>query len=160
MNNSSNVLIILLLVANLCATLYFGTRDNSAALNNQGSSASRHELPEIITKDVRKKIKNDFIKHFNARDYDALHLMFGEVARTQFTKEETVQSFEKLSDYFGKITYGTYASSEFAGSNGSVQYYVLYYRVVLSEEVSLVMPPTLRSRLESIIMNMKFMDYE
>ncbi|MDK1286453.1 DUF3887 domain-containing protein [Pseudoalteromonas umbrosa] len=134
MNNSSKV-IILLLIANLIATIWFGTKNSVTAVDVKPyEEASKHELPSFITEQVREDILNTFIEHFNAQDFDALYNMFGPVAKSQISKEKMDEEFSKLVRVFDKIEQGTYSFAELSGQQGSTTVYVLNYTVTLSEK--------------------------
>lgn len=131
---SSQSVIIILLVANLVATIWFGAIKGAAPTNEVTQSASVHNLPEMISSDVTLKIFNQFFTAFNAKDYDALYNIFGPAAKAQFDKTSSDEVLDKLSEYFDSIIEGGFTHSEFLGSQGNMSQYNLYYAVKLSEK--------------------------
>jgi len=131
---ATQAVIIILLLANLGATIWFGTDNDIVPAQNQFEKAAQHELPPIITKSVRKKIYQDFAVSFNSANYDGLYNLFGSGAKAQFSKDEAYSEFRKLNKYFHSVEDGAYTHSELAGAQGNTNYYMLYYAVKLSEK--------------------------
>ncbi len=127
-------LIILLLVANLSATIWFGMDKSTAPLMNPSQKSAVHNLPPIITHGVRDELLSSITAAFNAKDYDALYNMLGPAAKAQVSMKEALVEFEKLIKYFHSIEGGAYIHSEFASTQGNTMIYVLHYSVTLSEE--------------------------
>lgn len=130
---ASHSVIILLLVANLVATVWFGLNDVPASQPKQAAKAAVHELPSIVNSEVRGQLYDEFAKAFNAADYDALYNMFGPAAKAHFTKESAKTEFQKLTKFFHSVESGGFTHSELAGTQGNTNIYVLYYAVKLSE---------------------------
>lgn len=129
----SQSVIILLLVANLVATVWFGLNENPTYSPTQAEKAAEHELPSIINSEVRDNLYSEFMEAFNSSDYDALYNMFGPAAKAQFTKESAESEFRKLTKFFHSVENGGFTHSELAGTQGNTNIYVLYYAVMLSE---------------------------
>jgi len=130
----SQAVIIILLVANLIATIWFGISKDPVGEVNQFTKAAQHELPPVLSSEVRDEIFESFSQYFNAADYDSLYNMFGPVTKAQLTKETVTKELEKLVDYFHSIESGAYAYSELVGSQGSTNIFTMYYSVKLSEK--------------------------
>jgi hypothetical protein len=129
----SQVLIILLLVANLLATFWFGISKDTGQTNPVNSQSMLQELPAIISPEIRNQILEDFISKFNNRDFDGLYNMLGPGARAQFTRESSDEVFKKLVTYFHSAQSGAYTHSEYAGSQGDARQFVLNYAVKLDK---------------------------
>lgn len=71
--NASQSLIIILLIANLVTTIWFGLNNNTSSRLSQAQQAATHELPEAVNSDVRERIYEEFSNAFNLQDYDSLY---------------------------------------------------------------------------------------
>jgi hypothetical protein len=131
---STQSVIIILLVANLVATIWFGLQEKPALVQSNIEQAATHELPPLISSEERQKLYDQFVSAFNAADYDAIYEMFGASAKAQVTRESLEVELTKLNKWFHSVESGGFTHSEFAGSQGSVIYYQLYYAVKLSED--------------------------
>ena len=131
--NHANTLIIILLVANLAVTIWFGVQDKNPA-GDMAGAATVHDLPAFIDRDEREKLLQNFISAFNNQDMDALYHMLGPAARAQLTQAEVTRQFETLIKFFGSVTEGAFTHSELTDTHGSAKVYVLYYRVKLSDK--------------------------
>lgn len=130
---SSQSVIILLLVANLVATIWFGLNKEVHQSTSVAENAATHELPPVVNSETRVNLYNKFAKAFNAANYDALYDMFGPAAKAQFTKETAFAEFVKLTKFFHSVESGAFTHSELAGTKGNTNFYVLYYVVKLHE---------------------------
>ncbi|WP_153304337.1 hypothetical protein [Desulfosudis oleivorans] len=130
----SQALIIILLVANLIATIWFGINKEPGGEVSQIAKAAHHELPPVVSSEVRNEIFETFFQYFNAADYDSLYNMFGPVAKAEVLKEASVKEFKRMVDYFHSIESGVYIYSELLGSRGNTNIYTMYYSVNLSEK--------------------------
>lgn len=126
--------IIMLLVANFAATIYFGTQERQNIEASESSSASIHNLPAIITPEARKLELNKFSKAFNTKNMDDLYNMFGPAAQAQISREDIVKNFGNLINYFGSIEGGAYTHAELSETIGNTSVYILHYKVKLSKE--------------------------
>ncbi len=126
--------IVMLLVANLLATIWFGIKDGSEPVVTQMTNSTESQLPKIINSSVKSDIYEKFSSAFNVRDYDALYNMFGPTAQLQFSRESAQAEFEKLAKFFHSVERGSFSYSEHAGKQGNLDLYVLYYIVQLSEK--------------------------
>lgn len=144
---STQAVIIVLLVANLAATLWFGLSDTSAPIPGQIEKAAMHDLPPVVTAEVRKSLLDEFSRAFNSADYDALYDMFGHAAKAQFTKESADKEFEKMIKWFHSVEGGAYTHSELAGTQGNTNIYVMHYAVTLSDKSDFGTAGTLRITL-------------
>ncbi|WP_413662501.1 hypothetical protein ACG1BZ_14885 [Microbulbifer sp. CNSA002] len=130
----SQSVIILLLVANLVATVWFGLNERTAPVQTQAEKTAEHELPLFIDSKVRVHIYNEFVKAFNAGDNDALYDMFGPAAKAQFTKESAETEFQRLTKIFNSVESGAFTHSQLAGTEGNTSFYVLHYAVKFPDE--------------------------
>jgi len=126
--------IIILLAANLAATIWFGTQSQNTISAKGKADTTVHNLPDAISSDVRKQLLEKFTVSFNNKDFDALYNMFGPAAKAQVTRESMDEQFNKLIKFFGAIEDGAFTHSELAKTQGSSKVYVLYYTVKLSKE--------------------------
>ena len=69
---TTQTLIILLLAANLAATVFFGIQNKPGTGGNPADQTARHALPSMITPEVRNNLFDQFITAFNSRDVDAM----------------------------------------------------------------------------------------
>ena len=118
--------IIVLLVANLVATVWFGVERNSSPASK---IESENGLPEHIDKKVRDGIYEQFVNAYNGRDYDAMYNIFSDSAKAQIDKEGTFQVLAQLVEYFDSIEQGGFSHSEFLGHQGDMKQFKLVYPV-------------------------------
>ncbi len=130
----SQALIILLLIANIFATVWFGINHPVSDESNQLEKASQHELPKFITSDVIDGLYNRFSKAFNSRDYKTMYDMFGPAAKAQFSAVDAKEEFDRLIQFFDYLESGAYTYSELIKSQGSRNVYILHYWVEFSEK--------------------------
>lgn len=130
----TQAVIIILLVANLIATIWFGISKEPVGDVSQIAKSAQHELPSVVTSEVRDEILEKFTQYFNTADYDSLYNMFGPVAKAQFTKEAAITELKKLVEYFYSIESGVYTYAELVSSQGNTNVYTMYYSVKLSEK--------------------------
>jgi len=133
----SQQLIIVLLVANLLATFWFGFNGNAeraSSLTHNSTSESVYSLPAVMSEGVRQKILKRFIEAFNVADYKALYELFGEEAKGQFSQQQLEQKFKKFIELFHAIDDGEFSYSEAGRNKGSTQTYILYYSLKFSEQ--------------------------
>ena len=126
-------LIIILLIANLVATIWFGLSEKTQPELSLIEKASKHELPPIISQKVREQLLQQFTTLFNASDYDGLYNMFGPAAKAQLNKDDVINVMGKLKEVFRSIQEGAYVNSEHVGIKGSMNMYRLNYSVKFSE---------------------------
>ncbi len=129
--NASQTVIIILLMANLAATTWFGLEEKPVEAMTQTEKVAIHELPPAVSSEVRDYLYAEFARAFNAEDYDALYDMFGPSAKAQITKESAEKEFEKLTKFFHSVESGGFNHSELAGSQGNTNFYTLNYLVKL-----------------------------
>ena len=141
---SSQAIIILLLIANLLATFWYGTQRQAAPPaaavapapgNAQGlvQGYTSPQLPAIISEDVRNGLLEQFITAFNSEDYAALYEMLGPAARTQIDEETTLEEFRKLAQYFHGVEEGAFTHAQLNAQQGNTFIYTLHYLVKLPE---------------------------
>jgi len=128
---ASQSIIIILLVSNLIATVWFGLDGKSSPVISQAEKSASHELPSAVSSEIRDDLYAKFAKAFNAGDYDALYDMFGPAAKAQFTKESAEKEFKKLIKFFKAVEGGAFTHSELAGTQGNTNIYNLFYAVTL-----------------------------
>ena len=73
---ASQLLIMLLLAANLAATIWFGLDKQTDYQENPTKQTAVHQLPDALNATIRNKMYSDFANAFNAKDYDALLTFF------------------------------------------------------------------------------------
>ena len=117
-------IILLLIVANLCGTLWLISK-SSAPVPQQASSSSTIDKQSFLSEFARS------IKIYNKGEQEAIWGMFSEYARSQMNKENAVRSILSLKDLFGKIQDGTYMYQEFTGKQGNLSFYKGYFTVNL-----------------------------
>lgn len=140
----SQSVIILLLVANLVATIWFGLNEKNAPVQTQAEKAAQHELPSVVDSKVREHLYSEFAKSFNSGDFTALYDMFGPAAKTQISKESSDIELKKLAKFFKAVDSGAFTHSELAGTQGNTTIYVLYYAVKLPESSEFATTGTLK----------------
>ena len=131
---SSHIIIVSLLIANLSATIWFGVNKPVEVNRSSYQGELNSSLPSILNENVRNSLYTNIKENFNNRDYDALYDVFGAASKAQMDKGEAIQVFEKLASYFVKIIDGAYSNSEFISQRGDTKYYKLNYAIKLSEE--------------------------
>jgi len=123
--------IIVLLVANLVATVWFGVTYQSVTTTQ---NKIENTLPSHMNKSVRDKIYEQFVSPYNDRDYEAMYDLFSPSAKAQIDKKETFNTLRQLVDYFDSVTEGGYSHSEYIGSQGDLEQFKLFYKVKFSEK--------------------------
>jgi hypothetical protein len=136
-------LIVLLLAANLVATLWSRI---DAATGADGDVAAS-PLPKIVSAELKEDLLDDFIDYFNDGDFDEIYDMLGPAARSQVDEDTLESRFEKLAELFDSIESGTYSHSLLVGTQGSTRIYQLYYSLRLSEDSELGPEGTLQITL-------------
>jgi len=134
---STQSVIIILLVANLLATFWFGTQKAPphapAPTAPAAAQQPAQQLPEFLNEDVRNALLNQFITAFNNEDYAALYAMLGPAARTQIDEEETIEEFRKLAQFFHGVEEGAFTHASLTAAQGNTRVYTLNYLVKLPE---------------------------
>ena len=133
----SHAVIIILLVFNLVATIWFGISNKPSNTQSPIEITSKNDLPKIITAKIRELLFTKVQAGINDNDFDALYNIFGPAAKAQFSKEDAYLTFDKISKYYHSIEEGAYTHSEFVNSKGNAKFYILYYAVKLSEKSEL-----------------------
>ncbi len=133
----SQALVIILLVANLIATVWFGVKSTSNNENMQAKNTSQHTLPKIITSEIKNELFDQFTLAFNSGDYKSMYNLMGPIARAQYPYEKAEEDFPKLIKFFHSVESGTFTYSELVKSQGDTNIYNLNYTVVLSEKSEL-----------------------
>ncbi|WP_370293070.1 hypothetical protein [Thalassolituus sp.] len=126
----SQVIIVVLLVLNLAATVWFGLNGSVVSPKDR---ASLNALPPVFTEAEKTRLYNRFQRTFNAGDFEALYQIFGPGAQALFSEDRATAEFSKLKRLFDTVSHGTFQRSEFAGNKGSTNYYNLYYSVKFSD---------------------------
>lgn len=129
----TQTMIIILLLANLATTIWFGIDDDSVPAVAQTMESSEHELPPNVSPDVRQALYEDFAEAFNSSDFDALYNLLGPVAQAEVSREAVDREFKKLIKFFHSVEGGAYSHSELVGSKGNTNIYVLNYSVKLPD---------------------------
>jgi hypothetical protein len=128
---NTHALIIVLLVANLIATFWFGITSESA---NPIQDREEITLPSYINRDVRDRIYKRFITAYNNKNYEAMYDLFSSAAKAQIDKSETIETGHQLVDYFDSIVEGGYSHSQYLGAQGDLTQFKLVYAVKFSEK--------------------------
>ncbi|MCV2886458.1 DUF3887 domain-containing protein [Aestuariibacter sp. AA17] len=122
--------IIVLLVANLVATIWFGVERNSLPTTQ---IESKNALPEHIDKHVRDELYERFVSAYNDRDYNAVYDLFSDSSKAQIDKKDILKTMDELVEYFDSIIQGGFSHSEFLGHQGDTKQFRLVYPVKFSE---------------------------
>lgn len=138
-------LIVLLLAANLIATLWSAGGDDAG---ETAAVALAPALPKIVSAELKEELLEEFIDYFNDGDFDEIYDMLGPSAQAQVDEDALQNRFEKLADLFDSIEAGTYSHSLLVGTQGATRIYQLYYRLKLSEDSELGDLGTLQITLE------------
>lgn len=128
--NRGQIIIALLLVANLAATIWFGITNKSSSAG-QVSTVQGDKLVDEATK---QKLFDKFKVAFNMRDYDAIYDMLGPVAKNSVERKKIKEEFQKLIRYFRRIESGAFSHSESIGKERGFRAVTLNYQVRLSED--------------------------
>ena len=126
-------IIIFLLLVNIGATFWFGFQKPDSTQPTPVQETFKHNLPEIITKEVVDNIFTKFKLHFNNEDYDEMYNMFGDVTKNQVSKEAANKEFKMLIGFFKHIESGAYTHSKYISSEGNTSFYQIYYNVSFSQ---------------------------
>lgn len=130
---ATQAVIIVLLVANLSATIWFGSNNRPEQIAVQQDETVLHKLPESITPQVRQELMDRYKEAYNNEDADALYDMFGPVVKAQLSREEAAAKFESIFNMFGSIEGGAYVHSELESTQGDTKVFTLFYTVGLSD---------------------------
>lgn len=128
--NRGQIIIALLLVANLCATVWFGLSNKPAEVISHEEIASQVRVDEA----TKQRFFEQFKKAFNQQDYNAIYNMLGPLAKSSVEQSKIKDEFKKLIRYFKRIESGAFTHSEFLRVKGDSQAITLNYRVRLSQE--------------------------
>jgi len=96
-------------------------------------TSDQENLPDYLTKEVRKEIYKKYEEAFNSRDYDSLWNLFSDLAKSRMNKNEIDKSHDKLLDMFGEVSNGVFTYYEFLGRQGNLRTFVLHYNIDLPE---------------------------
>lgn len=133
--NQSSKIIISLLVANLVATVWFGISSNNTQSNQKSfEHKAKHDLPPVISNDVKSSIFQIFKNSFNSHNYENLYNMFGPLAKAQISREKMDVEFTKLTNLFHSIKDGKYDYAELMKRQGDTSVFILHYALQLSEK--------------------------
>jgi hypothetical protein len=124
----ANVVIIMLLVANLGLSAYTAFRPLPAT--NAGSPDVA--VTTAIKEQEANKIAATVIAEYNAKNIQALYELFDPLAKAQFTKQQFESQMEKLSSVLGHVDNCAYSHATSEGNHNGRDYYVLHYKVGLS----------------------------
>ncbi|GAA0853899.1 hypothetical protein [Aliiglaciecola litoralis] len=142
--NPLNLLIIVLLILNLVATVWFGINQPQVQPIEAVRNKITHNLPGVVNASVRKQLVDEYIKHFNSQNLDGLYAMFSPAAKAQFSKQKSDETFTKLITYFRSVRDGAFTHSEFVGANGDTKHFVLHYALKLDENSDFSQTGTLK----------------
>lgn len=143
----SQATIIILLVANLMATVWFGVNGKPISKQTQFVEAVEDEFPSVLTAEMREALFKQLTNAFNGSDYEALYDILGSSAKAQISKESALKEFEKLIKYFHSIESGSYTHSELIRTKGDTSIYLMCYDVKLSEKSEFGRSATLKISL-------------
>ncbi|MCH6259217.1 hypothetical protein MLD52_21875 [Puniceicoccaceae bacterium K14] len=128
------ITILLLLVANLAATVLVYQK---IAINDLSSTANGepvNPLPEEINKVVIEEIFSSFRDKYNSGDLVEFASLFSEFARSQMKDEDLEKNYAMLRDYFGDVDSGTYSHYVYNGSQGNLSGYTLHFILDLGDD--------------------------
>lgn len=128
--NKGQIIIILLLLANLAATLWFGLQRPPQANTELHNVAA----PEALNAEVQTQLLEQFRQAFNRQDYDGIYNMLGPLAQTKVPRDKVETEFRKLIRYFKSIESGAFSHLETLDNQGNTKLYVLNYSVRLSAQ--------------------------
>lgn len=134
MNNFYKTSVILLLFANLIATITLNIPRDTPQEVYDAPKINSNELPKVISREVKGEIFETFKQCFNNQNYDGIYNMLGSVAKTQLSKERVESEMKKLTKYFHKIEDGAFYHSKFVEQQGQTKVYVLNYKVRLPDD--------------------------
>jgi hypothetical protein len=133
-------LVVVLLLTNLSATVWFGQQNISAknslqiSSQNASQSTSDNQLPDIITPDIRRHLLSQFTYAFNKNDDQKLYDLFGSATKAKLTREDITSEFQKLRKAFHSIESGSYNYSTLAATKGNARVFVLHYEIEFSPQ--------------------------
>ncbi|GAA5316662.1 MAG: hypothetical protein AseanaTS_18660 [Candidatus Pelagadaptatus aseana] len=126
--------VIVLLLANLAATVYFGLTQPDSSSDFSEQSDKTAELPVVVSGVVRDRWFNQFREAFNREDFDAVYDMFSPAAQARIDKADMYSELRRLKKAFYQLKPdGAYSHSEFVKNLGDAQVYTLFYNVSFSE---------------------------
>ncbi len=126
-------LIVLLLTANLAATLWANLGEDEEG-QDSAVAALAVPLPKIVSAELKEDLLEEFIDCFNGGDFDDLYAMLGPAAQAHVSEEAVESLFEKLSELFDSIEEGAFSHSLLVATQGNTRIYQLYYELKLSED--------------------------
>ncbi|MCP4050891.1 MAG: hypothetical protein GY730_09330 [bacterium] len=131
---STQWIIIVLLIANLTATLWFGINKPVMMNSDPLEQNAQHLLPKLITSEIINNLYDNLAVLVNSKDYKSLYNMLGPTARAQLNSVEFVKQMNKFFSFVNIVESGAYSHSEFLESKGSTRIYALHYLLRYSEE--------------------------
>jgi hypothetical protein len=127
-SSTTNVLIIVLLVANLGLSAYTAFRPSPAPAV-EGTKAKTTSAVGVAEAD---KIAESIVGLYNTKDTAALYDKFDQLAKVQITKQHFSSQMEKMVPLIGRIESFAYSHATSAGTQNGREYYILHYKVSLS----------------------------
>ncbi|SHK09689.1 hypothetical protein SAMN02745216_02859 [Desulfatibacillum alkenivorans DSM 16219] len=128
------IVIAVLLIANLAATAWVAVKVSSPSTHVSGEQPGE-VLPDFITKDVKKKIFNDFQAAYNSGSHDAFYNLFSDLAKAQIDEEALGGTHDQLLSSLGKVEDGVYSHYNYVQRQGNLKVFVLYYAVKLPDSL-------------------------
>ena len=123
-----------LLAINLLGTFWLINKVSEQPSKLVSKSKHQEDLPDYLTKEVRKEIYKEFEEAFNSRDPDSFWYLFSDLARSSMNINETKKTYNNLLDLFGEVSNGVFTYHEFLETHGNLRTFSLHYNVDLSEE--------------------------
>jgi hypothetical protein len=131
--NQARKTILVVLVAKLAATIWYGSRQAPSRDLAEAQAPTQHDLPESITAKLRQSYLDRFSDAFNRKDMDDPYNLFRPAVKAQLSRKAIEGQCGKLIQLFGSIEGGAFTHAELASKQGSASIYVLYYAVRFPE---------------------------
>lgn len=121
-------LVLVLTVANLGATLYFGLIRSKQSL----PSSTAEDASSQVSEKEANEIARALIDVYNTGNTHELYLKFDQLARIQFSEQKMTEEMSKLNSMVGKVQDFAYVNSVVAGKEGGRTFITLNYKARLS----------------------------
>ena len=91
-------------------------------------------LPQFVTKETINEISDKFIAAYGTKDIEASWNLFGDFAQAQLKKEDLQKGIDQLHSFIGPVTSAKYMYHEYAGHQGNLEFWKLYYKAKLTDQ--------------------------
>ena len=123
-----------LLAINLLGTLWLVKQVAFQPTKLASKNTDQENLPDYLTKKVRKEIFKEFQEAFNSQDDASFWNLFSDLAKSQINEEEVKKSYDSLRGMFGKVSNGVFTYYEFVGKQGSLKTFNLHYNIAFESK--------------------------